>query len=203
MRWFRLAGLSVLMAISAVSTAWADAAWEAFRVEMGAYDKTVALAEDFAALMRQGDEKGIGKLAEAIGRDLGNRFVPLVREGYLLEPEPESSAMENLESIVAHVAPLGVFADEEATRNALLNLGACETTGILLRNLIFQVADGKPYRVENALIFVDGTSNDREFARSLARCQLLGRHDPALSALGYDRDACLATRRSDCPEIAD
>jgi hypothetical protein len=44
------------------------------------------------------------------------------------------------------------------------NVGSCEMAGMLVRNLVLQVAEaGKKHRIVDGRIFIDGTGNDRSY----------------------------------------
>ena len=205
MRFIGISGLTVLAGLAAASgTAAADVTWDAFVAQMSEYDDTIALSEQFAALLSDGDAEGIGRLADEVGKSLGDRHTRLVYQGYQVDQEPGQDGVAYLDALIAHVATLDVFPDDAAASEALQNLGSCEMAGVLLRNLVLQVAGGDAeYRLEDGRIFIDGTSNDRAYAEMLARCQLLERHDRVPAAVGYSHLACLPSSDQDCPEIAD
>src|SRR5690606_42066084 len=111
-------------------------------------------------LLSEGNDEGLDALADELRQRLDDRHLRLIHNGYGTEPKPGQSEAERFDALVAHVATLGVFAGEPAAREALENLGTCETAGILVRNLVLQIVDGdKQHRRADGRIGIDGTGN--------------------------------------------
>lgn len=201
MRFVGVMGLAVLVGVAGATGAAADEGWDSFLAAMSPYDDMLALSQQFADRLRDDDSKGIGKLADDVRDGLDERYLGLVEHGFSVGPGLDET--ETLEAWVAQVTPLDVFADELATRAALNNMRSCPMAGILLRNLILQVADdGRAYRVEADRVVIDDTGSDTHFAIAFARCQILEREAWAPAPIGYHVDACRPDRE-DCPEIVD
>lgn len=199
MRFVGVVGLAMLVGLGGGAGAVAEEGWDGFLATMSAYEETLALSQEFAGHLRNGDGKAVSKLAGDVREALGEPYVTLVAEGFSVAPGEE----EVLDAWARQIVPLGLFADEAAVRGALENMRSCPMAGILLRNLILQVVDdGRAYRVEADRVVVDGTGSDVQFAVTFARCQLLERAAWTPAPVGYHVDVC-RPEREDCPEIED
>ena len=199
----RLLVLSMLIGFGAIATASADEAWDGFTARMSALDATTVLSEQLAAVIEQGDERGLSTLAADVRDEMDERHLLLVEEGFGAASDPAVGEDEYFDHLVEQVAGLDIFADGAETRAALESMGTCAWAGTYLRSLVLQVAEGKPHRIENDRIFIDGTTSDGYFALHQARCRLIQRSDWQPAAIGYHPAACNPARETECPEIAD
>jgi hypothetical protein len=203
MKMMRAAAVTVLVALGPATAVGWDA-WDSFLAQMDSYEFTTATADQFARLLGHEDQEGLDALARQVGQSLDTDHLTLIEQGFDVSVPPGEDEAQYFERLSTKVTQLGLFEDASASREALEGLGACQTAGILLRNLILMVADGraKPNLIEGQLV-LDGTGNDWRYAEAFARCQIVGRHERRPSAVGYSQKACQATRQSYCPEIVD
>jgi hypothetical protein len=203
MKVMRAAAVAVLVALGPATAVGSDA-WDSFLAQMDSYESITATADQFARLLGHEDQEGLGALAKEVVQSLGNDHLALIEQGFDVSALPGEDEAQYFERLSNKVTQLGIFEDASASRVALESLGACQTAGILLRNLILMVADGtaKPNLIEGHLV-LDDTGNDWRYAEAFARCQIVGRHELRPSAVGYSQKACQATRQSYCPEIVD
>lgn len=203
MKMMRAAAVTLLLAPGPATAAGSDA-WDRFLSQMDSYEFITATADQFAGLLENEDQEGLDALAKEVAQSLNIDYLALIEQGFSVSPLPGEDEAQYFERLSTKVAQLGILGDAGASRVALEGLGACETAGILLRNLILMVANGaaKPNLIEGHLV-LDDTGNDWRYAEAFARCQIVGRHVLKPSAVGYSQNACLATRQSYCPAIVD
>lgn len=203
MKVMRAAAVTVLVALGPATAAGSDA-WNSFLTQMDSYESITATADQFARLLGHEDQEGLDALAKDVAQSLDTDHLALIEQGFDVSVLPGEDEAQYFERLSSKVTQLGIFEDASASQVALESLGACQTAGILLRNLILMVADGtaKPNLIEDHLV-LDGTGNDWRYAEAFARCQIVGRHELRPAAVGYSQKACKATRQSYCPEIVD
>jgi hypothetical protein len=203
MKMMRAAAVTVLVALGPATAVGSDA-WDSFLAQMDSYESITATADQFARLLGHEDQEGLDALAKEVAQSLDTDHLALIEQGFEVSVLPGEDDAQYFERLSTKVTQLGIFEDATASRVALESLGACQTAGILLRNLILMVADGtaKPNLIDGHLV-LDNTSNDWLYAEALARCQIVGRHELRPSEVGYSQKACQATSQSYCPEIVD
>jgi hypothetical protein len=203
MKVMRAAAVTMLVALGHATAVGSDA-WDSFLTQMDSYESITATADQFAQLLGHEDQEGLDALAKDVAQSLDTDHLALIERGFDVSVRPGEDEAQYFERLSTKVTQLGIFEDASASQVALESLGACQTAGILLRNLILMVADGtaKPNLIEDHLV-LDGTGNDWRYAEAFARCQIVGRHELRPAAVGYSQKACKATRQSYCPEIVD
>ncbi len=203
MKMMRAAAVTVLVALGPATAVGSDA-WDSFLAQMDSYESITATADQFARLLGHEDQEGLDALAKEVAQSLDTDHLALIEQGFEVSVLPGEDDAQYFERLSTKVTQLGIFEDATASRVALESLGACQTAGILLRNLILMGADGtaKPNLIDGHLV-PDNTSNDWLYAEALARCQIVERHELRPSEVGYSQKACQATSQSYCPEIVD
>ena len=203
MKMMRAAAVTLLFAPGPAFAAGPDA-WDSFLAQMDSYEFITATDDQLARLLGNEDQEGLDALAKKVAQSLNSDHLALIEQGFNVSPLPGEDEAQYFDLLSTKVTQLGLFEDASASRIALEGLGACQTAGILLRNLILIVADGAatPNLIEGHLV-LDHTGNDWRYAEAFARCQIVKRQVPKPSAVGYSQNACQVTRQSYCPELVD